>query len=540
MQKSVFKKRISLGILQGLISAIIISAISYLASQLADIIIPPFSLFDFTIRVLPGSVVTFGIDLMVSLIQGFDLGSTAELAKLAEQIMALVQFLLLGGIFGGILAAFPKEKKLKRLPLYGLSMGIFLAILFLGIEAYLGFPTMEWLTSLSWLILLFAGWGFTLGSLLKGMFSDPESKKESSLSRRDILYLGGSTLVAALVSAVGLGFLFKNKEEAAQPKTGVEHTLSTGQTSGSAASPSQEILTGRIEPAPGTRNEITPNGEFYRIDINTMPPAIDEEDWQLEITGLVDNPMKLTLEELRTRPAISQYLTLACISNRIGGDLISTALWTGLRLKDLLAEAGLQSRAQALYIQAEDGFYETVVMDDIQDDRTLLVYAMNGQPLPRKHGFPLRIYIPNRYGMKQPKWITRMEAVTGEPSGYWVDRGWSQTAFMQTTSIIDAVTFEEDNLGKTLIGGIAHAGARGISKVEIQVDEGTWQESQLRKPALSPLTWLQWRFEGNFNAGNHIARVRAYDGDGELQILEENTPHPDGATGVHSYPFQVG
>ena len=540
MKKSVIKKRILLGVLQGLVSAIALIAISFLASRLAGLIFPPFSLFDFTVRVLPGSVITFGIDLMVSLIQGFDLGSTAELAKLAEQIMALLQFTILGGIFGGVLAAFARETQIKRLPLYGFGLGIFLAILFFGIEAYLGFPSLEWLASLSWLILLLAGWGLALGSLLNAMFSDPDTKTESRISRREMLYLGGTTLVAALASAVGLGFLFQNQKKTAQPTTGLESTPSSGQTSGSAVSPSQETLAGRINPAPGTRTEITPNGEFYRIDINTMPPAIDEEDWQLEITGLVDNPMQLTLEELRNRPAISQYLTLACISNRIGGDLISTALWTGLRLKDLLAEAGLQSQARALFIEAEDGFYETVVMDDIQDDRTLLVYAMNGQPLPREHGFPLRIYIPNRYGMKQPKWIIRMEAVADEPPGYWVDRGWSQTAIMRTTSVIDAVTFEEDNQGKTLMGGIAHAGARGISKVEIQIDDGNWQEAQLREPALSPLTWLQWRFEGDFGAGNHVARVRAYDGDGELQILEVNSPHPDGATGVHSYSFQVG
>lgn len=540
MQKSLMKRRLSIGVLQGLISGVILIAVSYLASRLAGLIFPPFSLFDFTVRVLPGSLVTFGIDLMVSLIQGFDLGPTAELAKLAEQIMALVQFILLGGIFGGILAAFATGKHLKHLPLYGFSLGIFLAILFFGIEAYLGFPTLEWLASLSWLILLLAGWGLALGSIFNAMFSDLETKSESNISRRDMLYLGGSSLIAFLVSAVGLGFLFQNQQESAQPKTGLDPTPSSGKTSGSAASPSQEVLSGRIEPAPGTRNEITPNGEFYRIDINTNPPTINEEDWKLEITGLVDNPMQLTLEELRNRPAISQYLTLACISNRIGGDLISTALWTGLRLKDLLAETGLQSQARALYIQAADGFYETVVLDDIQDDRTLLVYAMNSQPLPRKHGFPLRIYIPNRYGMKQPKWIIKMEAVADQPPGYWVDRGWSKTAFMRTTSIIDAVTFEEDNQGKTLMGGIAHAGARGISKVEIQVDDGTWQEAQLRKPALSSLTWLQWRFEGNFSTGNHVAKVRAYDGEGELQILEENSPHPDGATGVHNYSFQVG
>jgi DMSO/TMAO reductase YedYZ molybdopterin-dependent catalytic subunit len=257
----------------------------------------------------------------------------------------------------------------------------------------------------------------------------------------------------------------------------------------------------------------------------------------LEIGGLVDNPLTLTLNDIRSRPSISQYITLSCISNRIGGDLISTALWTGIRLRDLLNEVGLQSEARGLYIEAADGFFETVVMEDMMDDRTLLVYEMNGQPLPREHGFPLRIYIPNHFGMKQPKWIVRMEAVADEPPGYWVERGWSQTAIMRTTSVIDAVRVEAAGEGRTAMGGIAHAGDRGISKVEVQVDDGPWQEAELRVPPLSPLTWVQWRFEGSLPAGDHVAKVRAYDGDGKLQVLEENPPHPDGATGVDTFSF---
>ncbi len=156
--------------------------------------------------------------------------------------------------------------------------------------------------------------------------------------------------------------------------------------------------------------------------------------------------MTVSLSGGRGRPSVSQYITLSCISNRIGGDLISTALWTGIRLKDLLEEVGLQPEARSLYIEAEDGFYETVIMEDMMDERTLLVYERNGQPLPQEHGFPLRIYIPNRYGMKQPKWIVRIEAVA----------------------------------------------------------DGPWQEAELRIPPLSPLTWVQWRFGGTFPAGDHI------------------------------------
>lgn len=530
-------EHVARGILLGLLTAVAVISLTYVADQLAGLAFPPFSLFDFMARVLPGAVVTFTIDLLVGLITGLDLGSTAETAKLAEQSLALLQFALLGGLFGGILGALRHRRDFAHLPRYGLGLGLLLAAAFAGVEAYLGFPAQGPAGSLLWLAVVFGGWGLALGWLLRDTLRARSKAPETGLSRREALYLGGTALVAAIATALGLGFLLGSRQP--EQETTAAPTPSGTETGGPAASPPDEVLAGRIEPAPGTRPEITSTADFYRIDINTRPPQVTGASWRLEIGGLVDNPATLSLQEIRARPSVSQYLTLSCISNRIGGDLISTALWTGTPLKDLLAEVGLQDQARALYIEATDGFYETVVMQDIMDERTLLVYDMNGQPLPNEHGFPLRIYIPNRYGMKQPKWIVRMEAVADEPPGYWVDRGWSRTAIMRTTSVIDEVTVQSAGDGRTLMGGIAHAGARGISKVEVQVDDGPWQASTLRLPPLSPLTWLQWRFEGSYPAGEHVARVRAYDGDGELQVLEENTPHPNGATGVHTLPFEI-
>jgi hypothetical protein len=290
-----------------------------------------------------------------------------------------------------------------------------------------------------------------------------------------------------------------------------------------------------LQPAPGTRAEITPDGEFYRIDINTRPPVIDENEWELEVTGLFDNPRSLTLNDLMAFPRVTQPVTLSCISNRIGGDLISTALWTGVRLGLLLEELGLQPSAEELAIEAEDGFYESVTSQDMMDPRTLLVYAMNGETLPHEHGYPLRIYIPNRYGMKQPKWITRIEAIAGEGSGYWVDRGWSEEARPHIVSIIDTVAIDQPLPdGRIPVGGIAWAGDRGIQQVEIQVDDGAWQTGQLRVPPLSTLTWVQWRYDWPASAGEHTLRVRATDGDGNLQIGERTGVRPDGATGYHT------
>jgi len=298
-------------------------------------------------------------------------------------------------------------------------------------------------------------------------------------------------------------------------------------------------LRDRLPSAPGTRLELTPTEDFYRIDINTRPPAIDGDRWQLEVAGLFDNAQPLTLSALTAYPPVVQPITLSCISNRIAGDLISTGNWIGVRLRDVLKDLGLRPEAQALYVEAEDGFYETVVMEDMMDPRTLLVYGMNGETLPEGHGYPLRIYIPNRYGMKQPKWIVRIEAVEGERKGYWVDRGWSLEARPQIVSVIDTVATEDATDGRVPVGGIAWAGDRGVQKVELQIDGGEWLEAKLRTPPLSPLTWVQWRYDWPAAPGRHTLRVRATDGTGVLQTEKKSTPHPDGATGYHEVDARV-
>ncbi len=295
-------------------------------------------------------------------------------------------------------------------------------------------------------------------------------------------------------------------------------------------------LENRIEPAPGTRDELTSNEEFYRIDINTRPPIIEENNWALIVDGLFENPRPLSLEDLMADyPAVTQPVTMACISNRIGGDLIGTSNWTGPRLRDVLADLGIQDGANYLQVEAIDGFYETVSMMDMIDPRTLLVYGMNGETLPVEHGFPLRIYIPDRYGMKQPKWITRITAMAEDVDGYWVTRGWSKEARPQIVSVIDTINTDKPTAdGRIPIGGIAWAGDRGIDKVELQINDGDWVTTELRTPTLSPLTWVQWRYDWPATNGSHTIRVRATDGTGALQIEEERGTRPNGATGYHS------
>jgi DMSO/TMAO reductase YedYZ molybdopterin-dependent catalytic subunit len=526
------RNAVAIGALYGAISALAITGLTYLGQWIASLPFVPFDIFDWLTRALPGGVITFMIDSMVMLISSLGLGPTSAVAKSIEQISAILLFIAVGAMFGAVLAAVGRRKP-GQLAVYGMIGGAILFIPVLLIELNMGLPNF-WV-SLIWLVVVFLGWGALLGRLFQATILPLPEEFPSALSRRQFLYLVGAGTFTVLVSALGLSILSREEEQKAGQAPSSSN-LNEPSTSGPAESPPQEVLNARIQPVPGTRPELTSNQDFYRIDINTIPPRVDAETWRLELTGLVDHPMELTLDDIRSRPAVSQAITLECISNQIGGDLTSTAVWTGIQLKGLLEEAGLQSGAQELYIESVDGFYESVSMSDMMDERTLLVYEMNGETLPVEHGFPLRIYIPNRFGMKQPKWITRMEVIDHQGKGYWVDRGWSKEAIPKTTSVIDVVRasdFKQENM-TVPVGGIAYAGARGISKVEVQIDDGPWQAAELRTPPLNPLTWVQWRYEWQAKAGRHEVRVRAYDGRGELQVTESTPPHPNGATGIDS------
>jgi DMSO/TMAO reductase YedYZ molybdopterin-dependent catalytic subunit len=531
------RKHFSTGLWLGLLSSIPVLTLIYLGDQLAGLPFVPFDVFDLTKRVLPGPTEAL-VNLIDGIIIGLSSGSIAVTPGLVEQILALVGFVAIGGVFGAILAVLGQRGTIRRFPAVGMTVGLVLSGLVIAVEALLGFPVGRPVLGALWLGALFLAWGLALGWLIREICLIELAEADGG--RRRFLYWAGTAMVALIAGALGLGTLIRKRESAREfGQSSV--TPEPGTTSGGAVSPKEEDLENRIEPAPGTRPEVTSNEDFYRTDIVRTPPEIDAETWRLEIGGLVENPLSLTLEEIRARPAVSQYITLSCISNSVGGELISTSRWTGVRLKDVLEEAGVHPEAQEVYIEAIDGFYESVSMADMMDERTLLVYEMNGEPLPVVHGFPLRIYIPNRYGMKQPKWIVRMELIDEEGPGYWVDRGWSEEARVRTTSVIDNVAVGQPSSdGERIpIGGIAWAGARGISKVEVRIDDGPWVEAQLRIPPLSPLTWVQWRYDWPSQPGRHTASVRAFDANGDLQVLDDQDNYPSGAAGVHTYSFEI-
>jgi hypothetical protein len=236
---------------------------------------------------------------------------------------------------------------------------------------------------------------------------------------------------------------------------------------------------------------------------------------------------------------MDQFITLSCISNPVGGDLIGTTRWTGVSLQRLIPDLRLKPSATHLKIRSADRFFEVVPLDAIKaDERIMLAYAWDGVPLTREHGFPLRIYIPDIHGMKQPKWIESIEATDTWEPGYWVERGWNRVAQIHATSVIDTVAVDMDIIGADQrklvpIGGIAHAGARGISRVEVRVDEGPWQQAALRAP-LSQLTWVVWRYDWPFQSGKHTFTVRCNERNGAPQITTPSPMEPNGATGLNT------
>ena len=517
----------------GALTSLPVIGLSFLGETLAGLPFAPFDAFDWLARALPGDVLTAGIDALVAVISTLQIGPTSTVAKAAEQGMAMVMFVAIGATFGAGLAWLGRRNS-NKLSTWGLVGGGLLFTAFSLISASVGFAQTSVLVNGLWFAALFFAWGWWLSWLIERAGPALAADSEAAMSRRDFVRVLGGGVATITAGSWGLATLLRQDES-------VPLSVQIIDPAGTMDAPAAEVLAARIPPVPGTRLELTPNEDFYRIDINTRKPRLDPESWRLELGGLVDRPLSLTLEEIQAMPAVSYHHTLSCISNRIGGDLISTTRWTGVPVMAILEMAGLKPTAEELFIESADGFFESVAMSDLLNERTIFAYEMNGAPLPHENGYPLRIIIPNRYGMKQPKWISNMEVLDREGTGYWTERGWSQEALVNTTSVIDTVAeaAADEAAGTIPIGGIAHAGAKGISKVEVQVDDGPWQEVELRVPPLSPLTWVQWRYDWPQVSGRHVFKVRAFDGSGTMQMLAARGARPDGSTGVHEVSASI-
>jgi DMSO/TMAO reductase YedYZ molybdopterin-dependent catalytic subunit len=285
----------------------------------------------------------------------------------------------------------------------------------------------------------------------------------------------------------------------------------------------------------GLSTLITPNKNFYRIDTAFDVPRIDVDNWSMQIGGMVDNPISLTFAELSARELFEADITMSCVSNEVGGNLIGNARWLGCRLDALLKEAGVQPGADQVLGTSVDGFTAGFPVDVLDGRDAMIAIAMNGEPLPVEHGFPARIVVPGLYGyVSAVKWLREITLTTFEADeGYWIPRGWSALGPVKTESRIDVPRGDLTITPNNVIAGVAWAPHRGISKVEVQVDEQEWQEATLG-PVLSQDTWVQWWLPWTPAAGRHRIRVRATDGTGETQTEQRANPDPDGATGWHT------
>ena len=308
-----------------------------------------------------------------------------------------------------------------------------------------------------------------------------------------------------------------------------------------AAKPAAAVPAGADLGVPGLSPYVTPNEVFYRIDTALQVPAIDPADWSLTVTGMVEQEVTITYAELSALPLVEHLVTLACVSNEVGGGLVGNARWLGYPIRDLLARAKPTAGADMVLSTSHDGFTAGTPLDVLTDParQSLLAIGMNGEPLPLVHGFPVRMVVPGLYGyVSATKWVTELKVTTfADDRAYWTPLGWSARGPIKLASRID-VPHGTVAAGRVVVAGVAWAQHTGIARVEVSVDDGPWQEAELAE-VTGPDTWRQWRYRWDAGSGDHTLTVRATDADGTLQEAAEAPPAPDGATGYHRVSVAV-
>ncbi len=382
-----------------------------------------------------------------------------------------------------------------------------------------------------------------------GRSREAHSEGGIAVSRRNFVVVSGIAAVAGL-AAGGAGRLLSTEEGTAV--AGSEPgLLQPSQRGGATGSSGSETLPEAAAEASldveGMPPLFTPNEDFYLIDTAISSPRINRDRWTLNITGAVDNPIELSYDDLLSLPTLEADITLACISNEVGGGLISNARWTGVLLSDVLQEAGLSqdkiaSASEQLVGRSVDDWTSGFPTEMAFDGREALVaFGMNDEELPLKNGYPVRLVVPGLYGyVSATKWLTEIELTDWGFDAYWIKRGWSKEGPIQTQSRIDTVSDDATvSAGTVPVGGVAWAPHRGIDRVEVSTDDGeTWNDARLAAQ-LDVDVWRQYVYDWEAEPGEYTLKVRATDGEGETQTEEETAPQPSGATGYHTIRVTV-
>ncbi|OLT40967.1 molybdopterin-binding oxidoreductase [Serinicoccus sp. CNJ-927] len=292
----------------------------------------------------------------------------------------------------------------------------------------------------------------------------------------------------------------------------------------------------------GLTPHVTPTEDFYRVDTALQVPQVEARDHVLRITGMVDRPLELTVGELLQRDLVERRITVTCVSNPVGGELLGTATWVGIPTRELLAEAGVQDGADAVRSVSTDGFTAGTPLDVLTDDRgSMIALGMNGGPLPAEHGYPVRMVTPGLYGyVSATKWLTELEVTRfADFTAYWTDRGYAAEAPIKMSSRIDVPgSFAQLDAGEVTVAGVAWAQTVGVERVQVRVDEGEWQDAELGVED-SDQTWRAWRWGWPAEPGSHRLEVRATDRAGQVQTSRREPIAPDGSTGWHSVTVSV-
>jgi DMSO/TMAO reductase YedYZ molybdopterin-dependent catalytic subunit len=452
---------------------------------------------------------------------------------LAETLIALTgQYdkpILVAGVFLGLLALSAwagaltqRGAGLAALVFVGLgTIGAVAVLTRPGATAYDAMPVVA--GTVTWVVLL---------PILHDQLLKQHREHEPDQARRRFLVTAGAVAVAAVVvGAVG------------QVAGAARRSVETARTLLRLPVRAGPVPDGAEAGVEGVAPWRTPNADFYRIDTALVVPTVDPTEWRLRVHGLVERELVITYEDLVERELTEDWVTLCCVSNEVGGDLVGNAWWSGVRVADVLTEAGVRPGADAVLQTSEDGWTCGTPLEVLTDDRNaMLALAMNGEPLPIQHGFPVRMVVPGLYGyVSATKWLVDLEVSRFEDfTTYWTSRGWAEQAPVKTSSRIDVPrSGSQVRAGTVRVGGVAWAQHTGIERVEYRLDGGAWAEADLgRVPNVD--TWVQWTATLAMSAGEHTLAVRATDRSGYTQTGVRSGVLPDGATGWHSVDFTAG
>jgi DMSO/TMAO reductase YedYZ molybdopterin-dependent catalytic subunit len=353
-------------------------------------------------------------------------------------------------------------------------------------------------------------------------------------SRRAFFAATGLTATAAGISAAGGRLLSTARSNIAKARESLKLPAP--------AKAAAAVPAGVQSPIQGVTPWVTPNSDFYRIDTALTVPEIQADEWELRVHGLVEEEVRLTFQDLLEADLIESHVTLTCVSNPVGGNLAGNAKWLGLPIREVLKRARPTAGADMVLSTSIDGFSASTPLEVLQDGRdAILAIGMNGEPLPLEHGYPVRMVVPGLYGfVSATKWVVDLEVTRfADSKAYWTQRGWSERGPIKTMARVEVPkAFAKVPAGRVGIGGTAWAQTRGISKVEVQIDDGPWREAVLSAEA-SVDTWRQWSFDWDATPGPHYLKARATDGTGEVQTDQRADPVPDGASGWQSLMVTV-